>query len=807
MSSYIDIHLINFRYWIDHKIRIVEGINLIVGESGSGKSTWCKAIHFVLFGGKKHTDVTHYNHIKMRTEVSFHFVSPNLEYKIIRTRPSESLLIHYKDSKGIFEMRDTAAQCWINNHFGLEDCWMSSSYISLKKPHFLLNSSNADKMGLLQQISFGDVSPQNQPETHLNKIKIIMTTYNDIIKKLYEEIRIQESIKNNIIFRNPEMSNFGEIDKENLEKLIIEHSNENTKLAKLRTDFIQISSRRMLQIQLKSIPKYSDNLEDIDERLNNLKLAKIKKDLSNKLRNFNVDILNYDINKMKNDDYLFKRYIKAGWNSENDKIEDFINECRNNYNLYKMQQQLDKKNDSIRESNKNKEELNNCMLKTYRKQLSDHNKLLESIKSYDDKYEKMKIKLEEVNSEIYIQKMTERDDSTSIYLVSLISTYKMSLKELTCPNCKHGLIYSNGKLDIGTMEGSEENRKKYKEIISIAEIEYEKRKKRETIIREYEDFKKLERPLLIENPESPKLFEMEPLILIKDIKKPLIDSFEIPFYSIEEYTNLYSSIELINLYHEYSTMKIEILYDEEEYSSLKLKKNRIIEADTMIKQINLLMKPLIEDDPNIEEEMEKIIHNIDDLNKKIAAGQAFQELERVKKELKNLEDKQNSTVKILADLEEFYNYTHELGITALQEKIDEVNGSLKQIFDELFFDPINIKLTSHKHLKNGDVKLQVNFDIDYKGMSVSNMNGFSDGEESRISLALLMAFSRMNSNPIIMIDEVMATIDSELKKKCLSIINKWSAGKFVIHICHEIIKGLHYNVIDLNRKLEIEDEI
>ena len=82
-------------------------------------------------------------------------------------------------------------------------------------------------------------------------------------------------------------------------------------------------------------------------------------------------------------------------------------------------------------------------------------------------------------------------------------------------------------------------------------------------------------------------------------------------------------------------------------------------------------------------------------------------------------------------------------------------------------------------------------------MTLNNMQGFSDGEEGRLSLSLLIAFSRMNSNPFVIIDEVLSSMDDELKLESIDIIDKWTPGKFVIHICHSVTEGHHYNVINI----------
>ena len=133
----------------------------------------------------------------------------------------------------------------------------------------------------------------------------------------------------------------------------------------------------------------------------------------------------------------------------------------------------------------------------------------------------------------------------------------------------------------------------------------------------------------------------------------------------------------------------------------------------------------------------------------------------------------------------------------LENKIIDVNTPLSSILQDLFIDPIDVRLSPYKELKNGNTKLQINFVIDYKGMTLGNMDGFSDGEEGRLSLSLLIAFSRMNNNPFIIIDEVLSSMNDKLRSESVDLVDKWTAGKFVIHICHSVVEGQHYNVIEL----------
>ena len=169
MTSFIDISLNNFMCYLNKTIRLVQGSNLLKGKSGSGKSTICKAIQFVLYGGRKFKDIQNWQHKTSKTEVIFYYYSTNLEYRIIRSRPSETLQLCLRDNTGIYILEGQAAQEWINSNYGVENIWLSASYISRKKAHFLLDASNSDKMELLQRIAFGDITNINQPEFYLKR--------------------------------------------------------------------------------------------------------------------------------------------------------------------------------------------------------------------------------------------------------------------------------------------------------------------------------------------------------------------------------------------------------------------------------------------------------------------------------------------------------------------------------------------------------------------------------------------------------------------------------------------------------------
>jgi len=1553
MSSYIEVHLNNFRFWVDKTFRMELGVNLITGNSGSGKSTLCKAIYFVLFGGRKHTDLENWNHIGRGTVVTFHFVSDKMQYKIIRSRPHETLTVQILTNGENIELKSHTAQAWIHNQFGIEDKWLASAYVSMKKPHFLLGASNSDKMSLLQQITFGDVSPKNQPETYLNAIKPTISTFQGQINIIDNDIRMNNGIIENIISRNPNIMAYGTINDEDLKTVISDNESVKEKLLKLKDDYTSILSRRHIESKISEIKVITITLDEVEIKISELKLLKELVYLRGEMKYFNKDVINVDSKVIKNDKYLYEKYISNGWdkledindyiskelnktkkyeeqldiikrndeleitnnraielnknfkniylnkldeynkyistlnhynlslentikkiekckivtidsfddlsvsylenlvdiikynsyiigikdklkdfdtdilniskdeldrcnylyhkyiengydincdikeflilnsnlyeayklNEENkkknsdilvsnlrvnkmntdlknvfdnksneyseylfrfnknkndiidvnklidgchiakndepddlsvsylerlhlinkhnlyimglkDKLHDFnmnsidinkdvldkcnylyhlyisngydindnieeflsdrrdsfedyklneehkqknlplmdknnridrnnhrnwsdhkdiidknklnndsldcynvkLNEChkllndikitkisedddlsieylnkinkilisnkniedlkcvligfkekvltldknyiiflielykkyinygynitddievflkeqRNIYDEYVKNENNKKTNISIKENNKNKELLNQKIRKTYDNELNEYN--IKKIKC--DKYKSNLNTLNDnVNKLESLNKLCDNDDLSVEFVTKLLNDTSNSLNEMLCPHCNHGLIIENNKLHIGNIKNNDDKIRVIK-LIDVYKIELEKRKYNNIQLNNLNEFNdkysddilqlddnllnvpilkdlfkydnlfeiyQLDEPkltsfdvpnysyndcrrfmnsfgiiniyqsymdvkekyvdielfdvnlkdeetlrlqkqrilkdidlytekisdtklLIVEEPSEPEREDRKKLFKIYDIDEPKLTSFEIPEFTYVEYQNMSNSYNLISVYNEYQSIKDEYLtieYNKEsidrqiiersklvkyanekqvlkdvknnkvdepiepeyikleeeitiknideptltsfeipkfscdkyrsllhsylliginnEYNTIKDKfktvenddlssigeqiiernnklkyeeyyqsllnknivvidepveneylkldelieiddnltpsklnvfdnpvfdlklfesyyrsynkidlynkylkledklpeevknivydendiikyeelKTEIIETNANIKCLKDSLINLVEDDPNISNMIQYYTELIEYNNGKIISGNSQYEVNKIKLVLVETEKKRNEIVLYINSLTELYTYINQLGTNSLQDKINEVNDYLTIILNDLFDDSIDIKLSSHRTLKNGDQKLQINFNADYKGNKLKSTDSFSDGEEERISIALLMVFSRMNTNPILIIDEVLAGMHEELRMKCVEIIDRWSTGKFVIHICHSIVQGAHGNVVNV----------
>ena len=103
-----------------------------------------------------------------------------------------------------------------------------------------------------------------------------------------------------------------------------------------------------------------------------------------------------------------------------------------------------------------------------------------------------------------------------------------------------------------------------------------------------------------------------------------------------------------------------------------------------------------------------------------------------------------------------------------------------------------MSLSLFRELKSTkQIKPQVNFTIFYRGVEYDSINQLSGGEADRISMALAIACSRISSCPLLMLDECMASLDSQYRELCLKCIRLVLPDKLVLCINHEDNEALY----------------
>ncbi len=136
-------------------------------------------------------------------------------------------------------------------------------------------------------------------------------------------------------------------------------------------------------------------------------------------------------------------------------------------------------------------------------------------------------------------------------------------------------------------------------------------------------------------------------------------------------------------------------------------------------------------------------------------------------------------------------------IVSLEKTVASINQHAKIYLDQMF-DPssedggITVKLECVKALKTKKTdKIQMNTTIEYKGEVYDSVEELSGGERQRCDCAYLMAINDMVNSPMILLDECLNNLDSEVNTEILTLIRDLCGGnKLVLVISHEAIRGV-----------------
>ncbi len=551
--------------------------------------------------------------------------------------------------------------------------------------------------------------------------------------------------------------------------------------------------------------------------------------------------------RLEEDRKLFHLYGRAWSNKQ--PLSEFLKRKEGEYHSYQKNMIVA---EEVSRNNRDKEREYKQKEVIFNDQSIRYNKYITSMNNYT----KQKNEIEHIiniNTPTIINLPGSTDNLTAQYAYETITFITLCLKQLFCPHCNNSLLYENGTLVKGTVTIDE--KELYSSLLETSKKEYEKRKKYEVAmiqhknlkepeivekpipleklileeeifpgicpsfntfvlpsfefkdynkivdyIEKFKIFSSMKKPDEIKEPEVPSLLGYEELIQFKNV--PLgLDFFEIPTLLYDDVISITKSKELIPIYNKSLESTFTITMSKEEViKTLDILNKRKVEYNTYIKnresiqqQLDLLPKV----DLTIKDKLKTLENEKLQLEHYIQCGNITREYKVMLDKIKIITDdiliesnKNNNIARII-------KIVSELRSGFIQETIDDINSSLKLILDELFEKPISVMVNTHRLLKNGDEKMEISFEVSYNGIVFDNVKHLSGGECDRISLALLLAFSKIRNTPIIIFDEVMASLDGKTREVTLDIISKWTEGKYSIHICHETIQGSYDNVINI----------
>ena len=138
---------------------------------------------------------------------------------------------------------------------------------------------------------------------------------------------------------------------------------------------------------------------------------------------------------------------------------------------------------------------------------------------------------------------------------------------------------------------------------------------------------------------------------------------------------------------------------------------------------------------------------------------------------------------------------------SLQNTIDGINNDMEEFITSFFGENCNANIITTKETKDKEKKTCVEVDFTRDGESVS-IDSLSGGEYDRLALALFLSFKSRSG--VILLDECLASLNSELVEDIVEKIREKMNDKLVIFTLHQANTGLFDHIIDLK---EIEKEM
>lgn len=832
-------------------------ISLLTGASGIGKTTIFEAIAWCLYDKIQHV----YPHGHKSEKIMVTIYLNNI--KIKRTKPPSVLEIELENGD---KLTDNSAQEYIYSLFGSRDLWYASSYISQGEKNPILTLSNSKKFELLYELTFGNQEETENPELYIQKIedeleiskKLIMSetksyeafseTYNSLknkykIEETYthedlEELNISISkLKKKIDILKIEVQS--EIDQQNLKKkLYLDLENLDKKKNEIINSQLQISIDELIIKENNCL--IGQKVKQITDRINFLiQNIPINSDLLKK---------QLEINKLcKERDKLFiiKDHLKFD-NTENIiniyREEKIILEQLSKYpdedEILKEMDKYNKYNNWIEETKQIKE-TNKKNYAAYLEQLENIDKLIElnsmrkkEYKKLVDEYEKFsenKKLIEEINKYEYKELSVEE-------LQNLIYEIKLELKEIFCPHCQQGLIFTNGTLKKGKSNTSkkEENELKLNTLESVLSLK-KKVIKYETEIYEpmkpsYFKIEEISEPEEIKIPKEPpkgKNYDYSEYVRLKNLKKLN--------FNVGEISEQIKSLENVKRYKELENFVFqELKFSEKDVTKIKkyeielenlkdeLLNLKYVETNDTLENIRSQILKIQNDNKSLEIYENEISEKTEKLNSLLSISDSKPKLEKYISKLEHLEktliDAKNSIFveehkgkmekhqKLMnkytiyeGNLIRLKKFFVETSTNSILEILESINITANQLLEQLFDEDIFIRLNTHKELKSkkGESKLQVNLEIEYNSVIYDSLNMLSGGELSRISFALTLAINKITGISFILLDESFAGLNSDLRDRSLDLLKSNFHGVTIINICHEITEGHHDEIIRL----------
>lgn len=243
---------------------------------------------------------------------------------------------------------------------------------------------------------------------------------------------------------------------------------------------------------------------------------------------------------------------------------------------------------------------------------------------------------------------------------------------------------------------------------------------------------------------------------------------------------------------------------ENEIINLQKKNNQIREAISQKKileeqfQSIILQLSEIRLNDNLEEELEKNNQRILEIDQLIQNGTKIDQINQRSQQLTLEQTKINELVEKIKIYHEMKKIAIETEYNVLESAIASINLAMENITQHIFNEPATIIMQTHKLLATTkQTKPEINMKIILNGKEYNSINKLSYGQRDRVSMAVMLALSKINGCPFIIFDETLAHISSSLKEACVNAIRAEIGHKLVICAQHDGTEGYFDQTINI----------
>lgn len=793
------ITLTGFRCHLDTELTIADGmITLLKGPSGIGKSTIFQAIFWCLYGSLRH--IRNHNNSRDKCSVTlelnqipFNINGSCEKLKIMRQKSPDLFRIYVIKENGTDIYEDKVAQKIIDTAYGTKELFLAACYLVQNGRSLLLTGTNAEKMDLLNKLSFNTEDPEefiNTIDEELNKIQAEFTSKQALFTQACDIF--QRDINAN----NLDMSKF--LNPQHRPALI-QQLKEQQKLAKeLEVKVLQQeralgiqSSLETTQIQLqKNLSQLRDVSNEeiilLEKELHDLTqqnpeqrecLLKELQLIQDKLQSIPPSSIQYSEKDLMEASLLQREY------------DTNISQCQ------KLGCPYDEES-----------------LNTEIKHLQNIIDIQPRLQAYSQ--------ILTVQAQLDKLKGPMATDEDILIAQDHLRKLQDSVNILKCPHCQKPVRFMNNTLIPGECEPASkdiileaslhlnnliEGRKRSLEIKNLNQ-QLDSLKVLVGDLHEHRDLKDLQ---VLKDMKSPiEILQMKErlteLSRIQVVKKPSESPHRIREIlsrqqHLERREKLITELEKlppISMNTKDMTIRIEWLRNEiknlrEIQATRKTLQQQLEDTREKLKQIHIdttVRSQLVD----IQKQIQENTYILNESEKIDIFLRRQTELEKEREELTNLH-------KTVVNLQQLKHLAVEIECHALQGTVDSINVSLMEITEKLFDDPISISLKLFKTLKTTQrVKPSVNISLNYKGGEFDTISELSGGECDRISLAITIALAKLHGAPFLLLDECLASLDTQLKETAVKTLRQQlGSQKTIICINHDSVEGIYDNIIGL----------